>query len=141
LVRNETAGVEVQPLLNAYRQGWLEKRMMEGDENSDVTTVSVTPSEPEHLVQFSFPLFEHQKIARQNWARAGGRGLLAMATGSGKTVTALSIASRLYDASDGKWLAVIIVAPFIHLVDQWIEVAGQIPAWFRRATSPPRPQP
>ncbi|MBP33159.1 MAG: hypothetical protein CMH16_28355 [Methylobacterium sp.] len=126
LIRNETAGIEVQPLLGAYRQGWLEKRMKGGGEHTDVTGTTVVPAEPEGLVQFSFPLFPHQKAASQKWAAARGRGLLAMATGSGKTITALSIASKLYDAFEDKWLAVIIVAPFIHLVDQWIEVAGQV---------------
>jgi superfamily II DNA or RNA helicase len=45
-----------------------------------------------------------------------------MATGSGKTITALHLACRLNDAV-GPGLAVVIVAPFIHLVDQWIGVA------------------
>ncbi|MEK8091632.1 DEAD/DEAH box helicase family protein [Methylocystis sp. IM3] len=50
--------------------------------------------------------------------------MLAMATGSGKTITALSIAARLYDALEGRSLAILIVAPFIHLVDQWIDVGA-----------------
>jgi superfamily II DNA or RNA helicase len=47
-----------------------------------------------------------------------------MATGSGKTISALSIASRLYDALDGRSLAILIVAPFVHLIDQWMEVGA-----------------
>lgn len=45
-----------------------------------------------------------------------------MATGAGKTLTALSAASRVYDRLKGGF-AILIVAPLIHLVDQWREVA------------------
>ena len=67
-------------------------------------------------------LFAHQRAAIDAWARSQGRGILEMATGAGKTVTALHIASRLYDAI-GPGLCVVIVAPFIHLVDQWTKEA------------------
>lgn len=126
LLRNQTAGIEVMPLIDAYRGGWLERRMKVRNSESEGGTERVRTVDPEHIVQFSFPLFDHQKAARSKWAQAGGRGLLAMATGSGKTVTALSISSSLFDALERKWLAIVIAAPFIHLVDQWIEVAGQI---------------
>lgn len=69
-------------------------------------------------------LFEHQSTAIDAWAGAGGRGILEMATGSGKTITALSLASRLYDGV-GAPLLVLVVAPLIHLVDQWCEVAAR----------------
>lgn len=126
LVRNETAGIEVRPLLDAYRNGWLERRMKSGGDEEETGAEAVQVPEPEHLVQFPFPLFQHQKDARREWAAAGGRGLLAMATGSGKTVTSLSIASNLYDAMEDRRLCIVIVAPFIHLVDQWIEVAAGV---------------
>lgn len=127
LVRNQTSGLEVLSLLDAYQQGLLEKRMTaDVEEIGNERIVAVQPAEPEVLVPFTFPLFDHQKKAIAEWAGAGGKGLLAMATGSGKTVTALSIASRLYDALETKRLAIVVVAPFIHLVDQWIEVAEQV---------------
>lgn len=126
LARNETAAIEVQPLLDAYRGGWLERRMNATGDDADVSADPITIAEPEYLVQFPFRLFEHQKAARRKWANARGRGLLAMATGSGKTITSLSIASSLYDALEDRRLCVLIVAPFIHLVDQWIEVAAGV---------------
>lgn len=126
LVRNKTAAIEVRPLLDAYRDGWLERRMKVTRDGADGSAQLVRVAEPEHLVQFPFQLFEHQKAARRKWAGAGGRGLLAMATGSGKTITSLSIASSLYDALEERWLCIVIVAPFIHLVDQWIEVAAGV---------------
>lgn len=64
-------------------------------------------------------LHEYQNDAINNWANSGYRGIFDMATGTGKTYTGLGAAARLYD--DIKHLAVIIVAPYQHLVDQWVE--------------------
>lgn len=67
-------------------------------------------------------LFEHQRHAISAWIKSNGRGILEMATGSGKTITALHASSMLYDGI-GPGMAIVIVAPFIHLMDQWISVA------------------
>ena len=42
-----------------------------------------------------------------------------MATGTGKTITALLVATRAL--ADAPRSIVVIAAPFIHLVDQWVE--------------------
>ena len=44
-----------------------------------------------------------------------------MATGTGKTITALAGSARLYEREEQ--LAVIIAVPYQHLVDQWQEEA------------------
>ena len=62
--------------------------------------------------------------AIRQWISAGGRGILAMATGSGKTITALAAAERLLEGL-GPPLALVIVAPYRHLVDQWIREANR----------------
>ena len=62
-------------------------------------------------------LLPHQKSAIQAWHDAKGRGILAMATGSGKTITALWLASELSQKTPS--LAVIITCPYINLVTQW----------------------
>jgi superfamily II DNA or RNA helicase len=61
--------------------------------------------------------FAHQATAVHAWEAAMGRGLLSMATGSGKTVTALISATRLQEAVDR--LLVIIAAPYVPLIEQW----------------------
>jgi len=43
-----------------------------------------------------------------------------MATGTGKTFTGLGAIVRLYNAIEGK-IAVVIVCPYQHLVEQWVE--------------------
>jgi superfamily II DNA or RNA helicase len=124
LVKNQTDGLDVVSLLSAYQAGWLEVRTGPPDDEQAPTSMAVYPNSPEVLVPFPHELFEHQKLALQKWAAAGGKGIIAMATGSGKTIAALSIAAKLLDALEGKPLTILIIAPFIHLVDQWIEVGG-----------------
>jgi len=62
-------------------------------------------------------LRDYQKLAINNWFKANGKGTLKMATGSGKTITALSLSSALNQKI--KIDAVIIICPYRHLVIQW----------------------
>jgi len=61
--------------------------------------------------------------AISSWLRAQGRGILKMATGTGKTKVALMAASRIVKvhAEREQPVAIVIVAPYQHLVDQWVE--------------------
>jgi superfamily II DNA or RNA helicase len=61
--------------------------------------------------------FGHQAQAVDAWEAADRQGLLAMATGSGKTVTALICATRLLERATP--LFVVIAAPYRPLVEQW----------------------
>jgi DNA phosphorothioation system restriction enzyme len=63
---------------------------------------------------------EYQQDAVKAWLSNRGRGILNMATGTGKTVTSLLAASELAELQDGR-LALIVAAPYQHLVDQWVE--------------------
>lgn len=60
----------------------------------------------------------YQQDAIQSWGQNGAKGVLQMATGTGKTVTALMAATTIADRLDGK-LGLIIAVPYQHLVDQW----------------------
>ncbi len=62
---------------------------------------------------------EYQERAITNWVKNNYRGLFAMATGTGKTFTAIASSLRLFE-DQGK-LAIVILAPFKHLVEQWYE--------------------
>ena len=64
-------------------------------------------------------LHKYQEDAIENWAKHEYCGIFDMATGTGKTYTGLGAVTRLYE--DVKKLAVIIVCPYQHLVDQWVE--------------------
>jgi DNA phosphorothioation system restriction enzyme len=62
-------------------------------------------------------LREYQDEAVRSWFKNNGTGILEMATGTGKTITALAACTRLADQIGLQ--AVIIVCPYRHLVTQW----------------------
>ena len=65
-------------------------------------------------------LYDYQKSAISVWVGENYRGIFDMATGTGKTFTGLGAIAKLSeDIGDG--LAVVIVCPYQHLVDQWVE--------------------
>jgi superfamily II DNA or RNA helicase len=64
------------------------------------------------------PLRGYQEQAIQNWFDAGGRGILELATGAGKTLTALNAINRL--AQREQQLVVIITCPYVNLAEQWV---------------------
>ncbi|MCP9491209.1 MAG: DEAD/DEAH box helicase family protein [Solirubrobacteraceae bacterium MAG38_C4-C5] len=69
---------------------------------------------------------EYQREAMAAWFRARGTGVFEMATGSGKTITALSTAGRLAEecAKQDEGLAIVVLCPYQHLVKQWIAEAN-----------------
>lgn len=60
----------------------------------------------------------YQIEAINSWAEKDYRGIFDMATGTGKTYTALAAIVTLYKATSNN-LAVFIVCPYQHLVEQW----------------------
>jgi DNA phosphorothioation system restriction enzyme len=62
-------------------------------------------------------LRSYQKQAIASWFGNQGRGTLKMATGSGKTIAALAIATELYHRIGLQVL--LILCPYRHLVNQW----------------------
>lgn len=65
-------------------------------------------------------LHDYQNEAISSWVGENYRGIFDMATGTGKTFTGLGAISKLSEDLGGE-LAVFIVAPFKHLVEQWVE--------------------
>ena len=66
----------------------------------------------------AFELRDYQKEAVQNWLGNEKRGIFEMATGTGKTIAALSCLEKIFE-KESKMVA-IISSPFIHLSEQWI---------------------
>ncbi|MBI9010938.1 MAG: DEAD/DEAH box helicase family protein [Clostridiales bacterium] len=69
-----------------------------------------------------YKLRPYQYDAIQSWVDNNYHGLFSMATGTGKTITALSSIVRLRKEINEN-LLVIISCPYIHLVDQWFDDA------------------
>lgn len=70
------------------------------------------PQLPSNLI-----LRDYQEKAVINWFKNKGRGTLKMATGSGKTIIALAIATELYHKINLQIL--LVICPYRHLVVQW----------------------
>lgn len=66
-----------------------------------------------------FTLREYQTDAIESWRKHDYHGIFDMATGTGKTYTGLGAVVRLFE--EKKRLAIIIVCPYQHLVEQWVE--------------------
>ncbi|MDB9372590.1 DNA phosphorothioation system restriction enzyme [Nodularia sphaerocarpa] len=69
------------------------------------------------ILPVSLQLRQYQQQAITSWFANNGRGTLKMATGSGKTITALAIACELYQQINLQVL--LVVCPYRHLVTQW----------------------
>ena len=67
--------------------------------------------------------FGHQAEAVTEWEKTGPphRGTLSMATGAGKTLTALICATRAQFRAEGRTFLVVISAPSVPLIKQWRE--------------------
>lgn len=91
------------------------------------SSLDIEEDKNEHIWQdssfFKIPetvsLYEYQKSAIATWIKNDFNGIFDMATGTGKTYTALAALSKLSSRYDR--LAVVIVCPYQHLVEQWVE--------------------
>jgi len=64
-------------------------------------------------------LHEYQNDAIAKWREFEYCGIFDMATGTGKTYTGLGAAAELY--KNKRKVAILIVCPYQHLVEQWVE--------------------
>ncbi len=101
----------------------LYKRVASRSEDSDYPPL-VDDGHEEHFaipprLRYQEEPFAHQGQAVQAWCDAGYGGVLEMATGSGKTITAMICAQRLYQTHSP--LLIVVTAPYIPLIQQWCE--------------------
>ncbi len=90
--------------------------------------VEVAPVAPGSILADRLPKqfpAEYQKEAMRAWLAAGGRGILAMATGAGKTLTALYLACKLLEKTENRPMVILVVCPFLNLAYQWIREMGR----------------
>ena len=91
-----------------------EKAIRERQKQSDMVceVIDIEPQFP-----YSSGPREYQQTAFENWRNNNQRGLFAMATGTGKTITSLNCLLEIYKRK-GYYKAIILV-PTITLVNQW----------------------
>lgn len=73
----------------------------------------ITPNMPNNFLR------DYQNKAIDKWEKAKYNGVFDMATGTGKTLTALGACVRLFN--NVEHLAIVIICPYTHLVEQWVE--------------------
>ncbi|MGD9578190.1 MAG: DNA phosphorothioation system restriction enzyme, partial [Syntrophorhabdus sp.] len=121
LWNNTTPGLKVMEF-SAAGKALLERYRDPFNPPAGMTLVDKV-AEPEPEYGFSLPtsveLREYQKEAIRSWSKADGKGIFAMATGSGKTLTALTLASKV--AEKNRPMVLLVVCPFINLCRQWIK--------------------
>jgi len=122
------ANVEKE-IINKYRMSdiqdfsvyELEPMVVEVDESDFVSEENFEEKSQFYpRIPYRVGIREYQDIAIKNWESQDFSGIFDMATGTGKTYTALAAISYLYPRVQSK-LAVVIVCPYQHLVEQWVE--------------------
>jgi DNA phosphorothioation system restriction enzyme len=124
LWRNEDPNVRVFELPDAAKEAILQLRTSDRPYPKPqwVDSKVNEPPGPYRSTIFSPPADfvprEYQKEAMREWLKVGGRGILAMATGSGKTATALYLSYKVSEQIPT--LVLVIVCPYINLAKQWV---------------------
>jgi DNA phosphorothioation system restriction enzyme len=125
---NQTAGLRVldftrisQELLRKYQ---LSHRPKSIEEASPTYRVEVAPVAPGTIPADVVPR-EYQREAMRAWIAAGGKGIFAMATGAGKTLTSLYLACRLLEKRENRPMAIVVVCPYLNLARQWVREMGR----------------
>lgn len=121
---DEDPNVRVYILPDALREQIIKLRTNERpyalpsrvNERPEVYNPRTEPHRPADL-----QLRDYQEEAIRAWFANDCRGIFEMATGTGKTITALAAMARLYGRD--RQLAIIIACPYQHLVDRWREDA------------------
>lgn len=122
LWRAETPSVEIYDFPDAVRESLIEiaprERPREVGDRQDRVGRDGELRRPD-----GFEPRDYQAEAVRAWIANNGRGVFAMATGTGKTLTALTAASvvAMRAREQSKPLLVVIVCPQKHLVTQWAE--------------------
>lgn len=86
---------------------------------NSLSNAESAPHVPKVLGGNEFEIRAHQKKALERWQTNGLNGILKLATGSGKTITAIYGAVVMYQKL-GR-LSFVIAVPYVDLAKQWIK--------------------
>lgn len=97
------------------------RRNCDSKADGNITEIQLKSKEKKEIyLPDDFIIREYQQAAIQSWESKGFCGIYDMATGTGKTLTALASVEYLFRKNNNR-LAIIIVCPYQHLVEQWVE--------------------
>ena len=106
--------------LNEYKDLKTEELIDDESVNSTISQPCISTKKHFFCVPDDITLEYYQKDAILAWKEHNFRGIFDMATGTGKTYTALGALSFLSELKKDK-LAVFIVCPYQHLIEQWVD--------------------
>lgn len=91
--------------------------------DSEPSQIDLKLSLPIELGGQPFKIKAHQIATVKAWKEANYKGIFALATGAGKTVTSLFAATQVYKAKKKRKekFALVISVPYIALAEQWCE--------------------
>ncbi|MEM7034158.1 MAG: DEAD/DEAH box helicase family protein [Chloroflexota bacterium] len=112
----DAAREQILKLRNGQRPYEMPPSLKEASVSYSVTRMSGGPQVPKDII-----LREYQEEAITAWFDNQCRGLFEMATGTGKTITALAAATQLFNQT--KRLIMVVACPYKHLVSQWSDEA------------------
>jgi superfamily II DNA or RNA helicase len=92
-------------------------------EGGDAAGAEFTPRIPNILNGREFKMERHQLDALVAWKAGNFQGILAHATGSGKTITSIYGAVRVFESTKGLILGIAV--PYQNLADQWVATLTQ----------------
>ncbi len=117
LWNNTTEKLQVVDFPTALLDGLLiHQTVYETEQDTTKDTPEIIEKTTSYLPD-NIQLRDYQIQAIDAWFQNGCQGIFEMATGTGKTFTALSALAKLRE--EKKRLFVVIVCPYQHLVDQW----------------------
>ena len=91
----------------------------EGDDLIDFEYDFIQPKFPKKLGGKPYQIKTHQLTALEKWKAKDYKGIMALATGAGKTITSIHGAVEL---SQEKRLIVVVAVPYRVLAEQWVDV-------------------
>jgi len=109
-----------EEIIKRYKREKIERYESLDDEAENDSTETLPQKRNGAVIPANVTLHAYQIDAIDEWERNDFHGIFDMATGTGKTYTGLGALARLCSVIDGK-LAAIIVCPYQHLVEQWVE--------------------
>jgi superfamily II DNA or RNA helicase len=108
--------IQEKELIEKKRK-FLENKKLRKTYDKLSTQIEVVVSEPRF--PYSSGAREYQVAAYENWIKNGCKGIFAMATGTGKTITSLNCVLEEYRKNPNQIYHVLILVPTITLVEQW----------------------
>jgi superfamily II DNA or RNA helicase len=131
LWNNRFPRTKVMPLSRIDREYFIEKaKNIRKEDLSEETEIRLSdkyikkyqikkPQIPSHLNGSKFRIHEHQRDALNEWKSSNYQGIFELATGTGKTITSIFGAVKIFEAT--KKLCLVVSVPYLSLAEQWVD--------------------